>query len=408
MIYFVIIFLLLILSFQYDYLQRKTGREICFWFIYVVLVLVAGLRFRLGQDTVVYMKFFENLQPITHLSPHDIQDSRFAPGFIILASIFRTLGPDFVNFQIFHSLIVNTVFLLFLKRNTRHLFFSILLFFLFLYFLLLFQQMRESIAASIFILAWPALIRKKWILWFGAAFLALFFHVSSIFMFVLPLIYIPGIRNIFRFTKYTPIIVLCIVALGFIIQSFFFKYVQLIAVTEAMMERATTYSRSDLASATFNLFGMIGKIFQWILYPLLAMIFLFGKKYRDPNKDYSRLNKIENMVILSLYVSALGISIPIIGRYNNYFYIFSVLIMSEWVFTYVYFLGKKTRLQFFSWFIVFLPMFCFQLQNTYIGPVNKSGTLRGYMVYYPYSSYIEKSQDDNREKAIRYIIRNVK
>ena len=263
-------------------------------------------------------------------------------------------------------------------------------------------------AAAIFIMAWPALVRKKWLIWYGAAFLAITFHISSIFMFILPLIFVPGIRRLFTFNKYTPLICVIIIVLGFVIQSVFFQYIQLIAVTDAMMERAMTYSKSDLSAADFNLFGFMGRAVQWIAYPLLALVFLYGKKYRGQREMSRRSSFIESMAILSVYVSSLCISIPIVGRYNNYFYIFSIIVMSDWVFTYVYFLGKKVRLQYLTWLLIFVPMLGFQMQNTYFRPVNKSGTLKGYMVYYPYNSYLDKEQNEDRERTMRYIIRKVK
>ena len=408
MIYLFIVILLLFMILRYDYFRNERGREMSFWIIYVLLVLVAGLRYRLGQDTAVYIRYYENLQPISQISISAINSSRFAPGFTLIASAFRQFTSEFVYFQLFHSIIVNTVFLLFLKRHTKHLFFSILLFFFFLYFNLLFQQMRESLAASVFLLAWPAFTHRNWILWYIAAIFAMMFHVSSVFMLLLPLINLPIIKNFFIYTKFTPLICVGFIILGFLIQAYLFKYIQLIAFTEAMMERATTYSHSDLARASFNILGLIGKAFQWIVYPLLALIFLFSKKFRTENRDNTRLRQLEKMAILSIYISSLCISIPILGRYNNYFYIFSIILMSQWVFTSLIVHGKKIRMEFASWMIFFLPMFFFQVNNTYIGAVNRSGTLKGYMVYYPYSSYLDKTMDEDREKTMRYLIRTIK
>ena len=407
MIYFIIIITLLILSYKYDYLRRTDGRNLWFWIMMTVLICVAGLRYKLGQDTTVYIKFFEHLHPINELTEADINDSRFSPGFIILCSFFRMFGSDFTVFQLFHSIVVTSVFLLFIRKHTRHVFFAILLFFFYLYFNLLFQQLRESLAASVFLLAWPSFANKKWIVWYISCFVALLFHVSSVFMLLLPIIYVPGIRSLFVFGKRTFIMTLAILAGGFIIQSVFFKYIELIAFTESMMERATTYSNSDLSTAGFSITGMIGKCIQWIVFPLIAMYFLFRKRMEGHHSsdDYKL---IEKMAIMSVYVSSIAISIPILGRYNNYFYVFSILILSDWVYSIIYLMHRKLRLHYLYWLFLFTPMLGMQLYNNFFIPINKAGNLHMYMVYYPYSSFFDQTEDNERERTIKYLIRHVR
>ena len=407
MIYLIIIITLLVLSYKYDYLQKTDGKNLWFWVIMIVLICVAGFRYRLGQDTTVYIKYFENLHPINELTQKDINDSRFSPGFIILCSFFRIFGPDFTLFQLFHSAFVTSVFLIFMRNKTQHLFFAILLFFFYLYFNLLFQQLRESIAASIFLLAWPSFVNRKWIIWYVACFVALLFHVSSIFMFLLPVIYLPGIKMLFVFGKRTFIITIAILIGGFIIQSVFFKYIELIAFTESMMERATTYSQSDLSTAGFSVTGWIGRCVQWFVFPLIALYFLYRSRNQG-QQNSNDLKMVEKMAIMSIYVSALAISIPILGRYNNYFYVFSILILSDWIYSIFYIANRKLRLHYLYWLFLFTPMLGMQLYNNFIRPVNKAGNIYTYRVYYPYSSYFDQTKDYERERTIKYIVRHVR
>lgn len=407
MIYLIILFLLLFLSFRYDYLKKMEGKNLWFIVIFLIFVFLAGLRYRVGSDTLMYIKSYAKLHPINLLTLQDLRETRFAPGYVILTSIFKAITPDFTLFQIFHALIVNSVVFWFIKKNTRNIFFALFLFYIFLYLLFCFQQMRESLAVSVFLLAWPAFKEGKWLWWYLAACLAVTFHISAFIMFILPVIGFPGIRQLFVFGWRTPVICLIILVFGFVIQTVFFKYIEAVAITESMMERATAYDKSSIGSASFNINNLIGKSIQWLIYPILAMACIFGNKFK--HQGFLSLiggKKIEMMAIMSLYVTAFAVAIPIMGRYNNYFFIFLIIILSDWIFSYIPVSGKKLKLGFFSWIIFFLPMLALQIGG-YFAPVNKSGTLNNYMIYHPYNSYFDQERNLEREKAIRYIFKKL-
>ena len=393
--------------YEFDYRSVERGRMFCFLTMLVVFIFLAGFRYRLGQDTVMYVKEYANLHPINLLSSDDFKSTRFAPGFLILTSFFRVFGPDFIVFQVVHSIFVNAVIFWFLYKNSRHLFFSILLFFFYLYFLLLFQQMRESIAVSIFLLAWPAFRDGKWLIWYIASLLAFSFHISAFVMFILPLLYLPGIRQLFVFGIRTWFICAAIMVIAFAIQAVFFKYIELIAFTETMIERVQTYDKNVLGGSLLNINGIVGKFIQYLLYPLVALFFV-NKENKNKKNDDEAFRKEQMMTLMSVYIGIFSIFVAIVARYNNYFFIFAILLLSDWIFTKLPIFGKKLRVQFVYWFIFFLPMFGFQFYNTYYSTINKSGTIRGYMVYYPYSSYFDQTIDKKREEAIRYIIRKIK
>lgn len=59
MIYILIAFLLLFLSFYYDFANKKSYSSFWWIFMYWLLVAVAGLRYKVGSDTFAYEAFFE-------------------------------------------------------------------------------------------------------------------------------------------------------------------------------------------------------------------------------------------------------------------------------------------------------------------------------------------------------------
>ena len=49
--YIPILLLLFFLSFSYDFLGHKRGYNLGYYFIYLLLVVVSGFRYRIGADT---------------------------------------------------------------------------------------------------------------------------------------------------------------------------------------------------------------------------------------------------------------------------------------------------------------------------------------------------------------------
>ena len=54
--YIPILLLLFFLSFSYDFLGHKRGYNLGYYFIYLLLVVVSGFRYRIGADTFAYQE----------------------------------------------------------------------------------------------------------------------------------------------------------------------------------------------------------------------------------------------------------------------------------------------------------------------------------------------------------------
>lgn len=96
MIYAVILFLLIILSVHYDIQGKTRYRDEWYNIILVIFILVAGLRWRFGVDTVRYMHNFYHATPYLQ----DFTVDRFIrsgqpPLWMVLNSVVKTLGGNF-------------------------------------------------------------------------------------------------------------------------------------------------------------------------------------------------------------------------------------------------------------------------------------------------------------------------
>ena len=398
MVYIILILLLSFLTYYYDYRNNLRGRTFWIGIIGIVFILMGTLHYRVGTDTIGYEKFYNNLSPLNYLTESDISSSRFAPGFIILASFTKLFSPDMVLLNFIQSTFVCGVAIWFLKRHTQKIFFALLMFFVFCYFLLIFEQIREAIAVGIFLIACQYFEKRKWLIWYVLSYLAMMFHTSATMMLVLPLILLPGIRNLFTFGKRTFVISGMVLLLAFYLQVHFSKYIELLAVTKDMGEMTQHYADSTYVEGHLTLIGIIGFIIKKCFYAFLALICLVGNK--NAKEKTSGFKLIESFAIISIYIALLSIGVPIIGRYNNYFFFFQIIIISDWIFDAIKIGNKKLRLSFPYWVIMLLPMFALHFY-AYNGKLDNSGRYRQYMIYYPFTNYIDKEKDADKERAIQ-------
>lgn len=398
MIYLTIIILLSFLIYYYDYCGNNRGR--LFWIIIITLILIAlgTLRYRIGIDSPGYERFYRNISPLNYITIREIESSRFAPGYVVLGSFAKMLSEEIILLNFIQSAFVCSIVSWFFYKNARHIFLAFLIFFLFCYTLLIFEQVREGIAVGLFLIAFPTFAKRQWIYWYALSFCAIMFHTSATFMFVLPLILLPGVRQLFIYGKRTYIICGVVLVGAFVLQVTFSKYIELLAVTQSMEDMTQKYANTHYVEGSLNPVGIIGQLMRFVVYPLIALNCLFVNRDRVKN-SYNQT--IETFTLLSVYISLLSIGVPIISRFNNYFFFFPILIMSSWVFDYVKIHKKKVKFGFAYWVLFLLPMFGFQLMS-YTAGINKTGTYKTYMAYYPYTNQITKEKDINKERTINY------
>lgn len=395
MFYFAIALGLLILCFQYDYRGKTEGKYFWYTVTLVVFILVAGLRYRLGTDSIRYENYFIKGPTLSTLSADDFTDTRYSPFYITLSAALRSVTDQFVYFQMIHSIVVNCVVFYFLNRYTKKIFFSVLVYAFYLYFPLTMEVLRESFAVCVFLLAWPFFRDGKWLKWYLMSFLAFFMHTSAIFMILLPLMVVPGFRQIFIFGKRTLVLIVGLYVFALIIQAKFFDYIQAISVFETVTERAEAYAETGLASAKLNIGGIIANVFRLIFYPVFALYFLC----RD--NEIRRDSRLVAMTIMSVFVGVMTLVIPIFLRFSNYLYFFNIIIIAHFLFSYIKYHQKRIRFEFFTWMFFFLPLFFFQTNSVYFSSVNKAG-LKVYSIYYPYASRLDMTKDEKREKVFLY------
>lgn len=198
MVYIIILFSLIILVWNYDICHKKNYKWSFFWGLCLVFILYAGLRYRIGGDTIGYMSSFEyypdifttgiseGIKKVQNLSE---EYERFKPGWIIYVMLIKGIWNNFFFMQFINAIILNLSIFIVIKRYSSYPFMTLLIFFFnFKFFELEFEVMRESIAVSIFmLLSINPYVEKKWLKYYVGSLLATCFHPSAYVTLIFPL-----------------------------------------------------------------------------------------------------------------------------------------------------------------------------------------------------------------------------
>lgn len=402
MIYIVVFFLMFFCVYAYDYRKHTRFYDVSYWGFFLILVLIAGLRYRIGTDSIAYENVYEEMPTLLELASFKYDSIRYEPGYVIFASIPRSISSDFTLFQIFHAFVVNLVIFWFIKSNTKHRFLALSFYFIVLYLNLNTQVLREALAVSVFLLAWPFLRDGRWGWYYCLSVLATSFHTSAFFILLLPLACLPGIRQCFKLGWRTLFICVVLFAIGFVVQSKFQDFFTFLSVTERMSDRANLYANTKDGGTVLNPVGALFLFLQYCLYPLVALFFMRFKIKQTGDKESQRhFERWQILVMTGIYFSILSIPIFIMGRYFNYFGMFQLVLVASWISTRMYYKNKIFKLKPVYLLILVLAFYALFFK-AYFSPANKSGTLKGYMIYMPYKSRLNPEMDVNREEIYRY------
>lgn len=300
-VFYIIPAILCIFGFlQYDCNISHHRKSTWLWIIiYLYLVLLMGLRFEVGGDTLSYMGWFpwakdtENWKLIDPMSPYE-------PGFTLIAAFVKTFGGEFYHLQLIHAIILNTGVFYFISKNTKYRFAGLLMAFLTYYVYFSTEILRESIAILIFILNYQAFVKRQWRKYYLGLIFCIFFHLSSSF-----LIFLPLVRNL-RFNKAFILVTMGFITLCIMLRPIFEIIDRVIPV---LGDKAVSYGKH----------GNVGYLWaglRVLQFTIIPFVVLWCSIYQFKIKP-----KYEEAY---LYLILLGIGVifvPIIfQRFTNYFY----------------------------------------------------------------------------------------
>ena len=83
MIYFLTVIAFLILTYVYDYRRCEKGKLLWWIVMLVVLILISGMRYKMGTDSIKYENYYNWMHSITELKPADFQNTLYHIVFVV-------------------------------------------------------------------------------------------------------------------------------------------------------------------------------------------------------------------------------------------------------------------------------------------------------------------------------------
>ena len=351
--------------------QRKTY----YLYLSIFITLLSALRYRLGVDGLEYEDEFYPTVP----SLHELfsQDYVLAeePLWLLLCSVLKEFTNSFVLYQIVYSIVINSVLLSFIYRKCNYPFISVLIYLTYNYFYLNCELLRQGFAISIFLCIEPYLEKRAYSKYFMGSIIALFFHYSAFFLFIVPLI-----RNITLTHKN---MLFTIVVALFIAPIFaYMSSTDLYLLGIYFGDKFHVYaSRSE--QAVFNTYSIITIVIPCIL------LFLSSKHKRSVNKSDKYLLLYMFFLIISPYFS-------MAKRIGIYFEIYYMVETASYIGNRCLLISdKELRL------VLFFPVLLLFTLNyyTWFGIKTFDGKHRQIVAVYPYSSIFSPEKDHARETS---------
>lgn len=383
MIYFVVLLLMLIPVVRFDLMQIKKGQQVWYYTNLIVLILLAGLRFRVGGDTILYMVLFESYPDLSELAYFDFEEAVYNPLWYILNSFSKTISDSFTVFQLFHATFVNVVFFSFFKRYTRYYFTAILIYYCCYYLYFNLEILREILCICILMLAYPYLEKGKWVRYYLCCVIALFIHYSAGLLLFFPLVFKIIKKENFWLT-------LCSCGVLFVT----FCFVDVVSILLSFVLRGEG-QLAILAEKYFEAeISLGGLLYQCLLcFPVMVLLYVHTKNRIEENNGFGLLLMVSCLIyVFSMFVNGFW-------RLSNYFVPFFIVYMVNTIY-HMYDFRKERQV---STLCLWAAMCVFSFTSFYYYYKDASEFLPGarfYHIFYPYHSVLDPEIDEFREKYL--------
>ena len=380
MIYIIIVILLLFLSYQYDIKGKKRNRITWYVIVQIILILLAGLRYRIGFDTANYIDRFYNSYPsFEYFSFEDYPIGGDGPLYVLLNVFVISFGGKFYIVQLLQASFVISLIFHYFDKHTKYIFTCAFFYFLICFVQFNFEIMRGSMSIAVSLYANDYVVGKKWVKAYILYTVALLFHVQAFFLFVIP------IFLFLRLNRKGVILLGFAYIGGIIIQKAFGHIIEMVMVADAINNKAAAYADNDIYnSAGGNLNYYIVHIFPELVYSLFSLWYI--KKYNPSDK----ILDLEPFVIMGSGMLLLQMNLQILSRFVDYFEVYFILFMADCAVALCHQKKKSIRYYSINCLLLFLPLVfltCYQHRKTFVRLI-------------PYNSVLDRKIYKARENAV--------
>lgn len=374
MIYLLVFMILFVFVLIFDTSTNGTKRcneaNSAMLFALIMLSLLAGLRYRVGTDTLAYMDEYEKY-PLSYFK------DRYLFGWYALMAFCRSLHLSFYCVQIFLAFLTNYAVIKFLRRYSLHFFSSLLIYYVIVFPALNFEIIRQGVCVAIFLLSFHYLEERKLVKYYIWTGIACLFHYSALLLLLIPLLmWIPVNKK--TLTGFLVLVVL-VIAFASMMKEQIYEFSKGLSFLE---DRAFYYFSEVDTEESFSPISFVFNLTLNVLIPLFVII----------RHCYSEKISSGYIVIcmFSMIIYIVSAYMPIIYRFNNFFQLFSIVLFVDffsWIRT--HFKAKP-----YIVFVVCLLLFLGVKSRVYFA--NDDGR-RVYYHYYPYSSIFNEFKVPQRE-----------
>lgn len=387
-IYLVILVFTLLGVFLFDLSKRKQGQKAFYNFILVCVVLISSFAYHIGGDCANYQYFFENITPkltdltFSYLSYND----RYQPGFLLFLSLCKSIIPSFYFFKFVYACLLNITVFNFFSRYAKYPFLAVFFYIILEGFYFNFEILREGIALTIFLWAYPFIAEKKWIRFYILSIFAILFHISAVIILFVPFLQLLKVGRLSTF----------LISIGIVVFTFIFSerlspaLANIMLFDDSIDSRYGQYLTSEQYGESRLSMSMLFSYIVNIFIPIVMLYVLPSEK--GENRYYGI---VQAMPILIVF----GTIIPILFRFTNYFQVFNIIFFIE-VFEYfsTLIMRHKKNYIFVTICVLYVGLSFYRNEIRSVDngfrPIDR---------YYPYSSIITKQKYPIREAAINYL-----
>jgi len=377
MIYFLLVVFLFFFVLQFDLAGKTKNKDFWYNVVLVVLIFLAGMRYRVGIDTTNEVYDFFHRTPTIDKLFDDLSLIKY-PLWKIINSIVYTLGGKFYMVQFIEAIFVNVLVFKYIKKHSEYIFTCVFFYFLILYASYNFEEMKASFSAAICLYANDYVLEKKWAKGILLYIIGCLFHISTVVL-------IPFSLLLFiRLNKVGVAFLVFSYFLGVFVEAKIEDYLYLFGDDDFLAGKIETYATSERwggREGSLNIIGITNKVLGYI-YPIAGLLFM---KWKDKSNSLLRL---EPFFVFCLFFMTLTLSIPIFYRYSHFYDIYYILFVSYAFAT----LLKDERLSkaivYLRGFALFIPFFV-HVAIGYTSRIDK---------FYPYSSVIDRTVYKSKEK----------
>lgn len=386
MLYLIIIIVLAWLSVNYDFKGHSKNKWFWYKMMYVAFVLIAGLRFRVGNDTVHYLAaFYYNTPKFSSLTIEDFVASDHEPFFYLLQMIVKEIFGRFYVLQLVQATFINFFFFKYFKKHSEYCFSCLFLYFVWTYFNDHTEEMRASMSVALCLYANDFFYEKKWLKGSLLVLIASMFHYSSLLLLLTPFL----LNLKFNFRGIVFLIITFFLAVY--VQTLLGDYLLLLNMTGSAYDKLVSYANSSYGEQIINIKGIIGQQGVIFIYSIFACL----------NIEIKQIKRLEPFLMIGLAAEIVSIPISIFYRYTHFYTIYFIIFFSQFFVDYIKNnLKRQGSLVYFRAFIISIP-FMFYIYQTYFPVVDNTG-IRNYARYYPYSSIIDRNINEEREKLFSH------